>query len=63
MISNFERQKNNPGALLNTNNQGLKAYREARSNMLKGQQEFEKLKSDVSEIKEAIAAILEKLNK
>ena len=63
MISNFERQKNNPGALLNTNNQGLKAYREARSNMLKGQQEFEKLKSDVSEIKKAIAAILEKLNK
>lgn len=63
MISNFERQKNNPGALINTNNQGLKAYREARSNMLKGQQEFEKLKTDVSEIKEVLAAILEKLNK
>lgn len=63
MISNFERQKNNPGALLNTDSSGLKAYRDARSNMLKGQKEFEQLKSDVSELKEMMSQILEKLNK
>lgn len=56
-VDGFIRDNNNPGAALNTDNDALKAYK------LKKQKdkEIEILKSDVSEIKHMLSAILQKL--
>ena len=50
-----------PGAIVNTDNRGLAAYRKARADMIKQQKEYENLKSDVAEIKNMLSTILEKI--
>jgi len=50
-----------PGAIVNTDNKGLAAYRKARADMIKHNQEYQALKSDVAEMKLMLSSILEKL--
>lgn len=65
----FIRQIDNPGALLNVDDDGLRNYREARSKILQNQrkmeqintieQEMESLKSEMSDIKQLLMKVLE----
>lgn len=50
-----------PGAVVNTDNNGLAAYRKARNDMIKQQKEYEQLKSDVADIKSLLQNLLEKI--
>lgn len=59
----LKRSSTVPGLLTSTDTRGLQAYRQARSKFLDDKKEFEKLKSDVSELKDMMSQILEKLNK
>lgn len=59
----IKRLDSNPGAIVNTDNRGLKAYREARAKLTEEKKQFEQIKNDVSELKEIMSQILEKLNK
>jgi len=69
----FIRQQDNPGALLNTDNEGLRSYREARKKILDNQQkisqinniqdEVNSLKSELSDIKQLLIKVLESSNK
>jgi hypothetical protein len=52
-----------PGSLINTDMNGLRAYRQARDKFLDDKRQFEQMKNDVSELKEMMSQILEKLNK
>lgn len=54
----FVRDNNNPGAVINVDNQALKAYK-AKKNKDK---EFDVLKQEVKDIKSLLNKILEKLN-
>jgi hypothetical protein len=53
----FMRDSNNPGAVLNTDNASLKAYKLQKNK----QKEFDNLKEEVSEIKSMLHLILERL--
>jgi hypothetical protein len=53
----FERSKQNPGAVINTDNGALKAYKLKKNK----DREVEILRSEVSEMKTMLAAILAKL--
>lgn len=53
----FERSKANPGAVINTDNSALKAYKLKKNK----DREVEILRSEVSEMKTMLAAILAKL--
>jgi hypothetical protein len=59
----INRLQSNPGAIVNVDNTGLKLYREARSKLTEEKKQFEQMKNDVSELKEMMSQILEKLNK
>lgn len=69
----FIRQQDNPGALLNTDSNGLKNYREARSRILHNQHKIEQinkieqemvtLKTELSDIKQLLMKVLESNNK
>jgi hypothetical protein len=59
----LKRSTTNPGAVLNSDAQGLRAYREARERVRQANKDFEQMKSDVNELKSMMAQILEKLNK
>lgn len=65
----FIRQSDNPGALLNVDNDGLKNYKEARSRILQThykieqinniEKEMDSLKSELSDIKQLLMKVLE----
>jgi hypothetical protein len=59
----LKRSTTNPGAVLNSDAQGLRAYREARERVRQANKDFEQMKSDVNELKSMMTQILEKLNK
>jgi hypothetical protein len=59
----LRRSTTNPGAVLNSDAQGLRAYREARERVRQTNKDFEQMKSDVNELKSMMSQILEKLNK
>jgi hypothetical protein len=59
----LRRSTTNPGAVLNSDAQGLRAYREARERVRQANKDFEQMKSDVNELKSMMSQILEKLNK
>ena len=60
---NLKRLGSNPGAVVSTDHPGLKAYREARERVKQMHQEFDQLKTDVTELKSMMSQILEKLSK
>lgn len=60
---NLRRLGSNPGAVVNTDHPGLKAYREAREKIRQRNKEFEQLKTDVADMKSMMSQILEKLSK
>lgn len=59
----MKRQGNNSAAVLNVDNSGLQSYRQAREKLWEEKKQFEQMKSDVSDLKDMMAQILEKLNK
>lgn len=69
----FIRQYDNPGALLNTDDEGLKGYREARRRILDNQHKIAQinniqddvnsLKTELSELKQLLIKVLESSNK
>jgi|LauGreDrversion2_6_1035139.scaffolds.fasta_scaffold03467_2 hypothetical protein len=60
---NLKRLGSNPGAVVNTDNNSLRAYREAREKLRIRDRDFDQMKNDVFELKSMMAQILEKLNK
>jgi len=60
---NLKRLGSNPGAVVNTDHPGLKAYREARERVRQRNKDFEQLKTEVTELKSMLNQILEKLDK
>lgn len=54
----FVRDPNNPGAVINTDNAALKAYKLTKQK----NKEVEQLKQDVNNIKNMLSLILTKLN-
>jgi len=54
----FKRMKTNPGAIINTDEEALKAYKARKKN----NKEIDNLKHEVSDIKIMLNKILEKLS-
>jgi hypothetical protein len=57
MKETFIRDENNPGAVLNTDYQGLKAYKMRKQKS----KEIDNLKEEVNDIKKMLGLILEKI--
>ena len=57
----LKRSTSNPGAVLNSDAQGLRAYREARERVRQRNKDFEQMKNEVAEIKNMLSTILEKI--
>lgn len=65
----YIRQADNPGAIINVDDEGLKNYREARRKILQThykveqinnmEQELESLKSELSDLKQLLKKVLE----
>lgn len=65
----FIRQRDNPGALLNVDNEGYKNYRETRKKILENHSKMEQInklndeinniKDDISDIKQLLLKVLE----
>ena len=58
MIDGFERSKSNPGAVLNNDRQALEAYKKKKNK----NKEIDNLKQEVSDIKEMLYKILDKIS-
>lgn len=58
MIDGFERSKLNPGAVLNSDRQALEAYKKKKNK----NKEIDNLKQEVSDIKEMLYKILDKIS-
>jgi hypothetical protein len=56
---NYVRQENNFGAIINTDNEGLKAYKMKKHK----ENEINTLKNEVHDLKNLVAQLIEKLNK
>ena len=56
----FRRSATNPGALINTDNAGLKAYKLAKQKAIKDRSEINSLKEEISELKDLVKQLLEK---
>lgn len=59
----LKRSTSNPSAVLNTDANGLKAYREARERVRQRNKDFDNLKTEVAELKSMLGQILEKLDR
>lgn len=59
----YKRLEDNPGAVINTDVQALKAYKAKKAAMIKHREEFEDMKQDVKELKQMLSLIMEKINK
>jgi len=59
----LKRSTSNPNAVLNTDGNGLKAYREARERVRQRNKDFDNLKTEVAELKSMLGQILEKLDR
>ena len=59
----LKRSTSNPSAVLNTDSNGLKAYREARERVRQRNKDFDNLKTEVAELKSMLGQILEKLDR
>jgi hypothetical protein len=57
MIDGFERSNSNPGAVLNSDRQALEAYKKKKMK----NKEIDNLKKEVSDIKEMLCKILDKI--
>lgn len=53
----FERQYNNPGAIINTDKRSLENYKKKKAK----EKEFQVLKKEVSDIKDMLSVIIKKL--
>lgn len=60
---NLKRSTSNPGAVLNSDANGLRTYREARERVRQRNKDFDQMKNEVSELKSMMAQILEKLDR
>jgi hypothetical protein len=60
---NLKRLGSNPGAVVNIDNPGLKAYREARERVRQRNKDFEQMKTEITELKSMMSQILEKLDR
>lgn len=63
-IDSFVRDQNNPGAVLNTDNRALDAYKKQKAKMKRDNEtaaEINNLKTEVSDIKSMLHLILERL--
>lgn len=59
MEHKYIRNQNNPGAVINTDVNALKAYKTRKQLTEQQRQEFEDIKNDVVEIKQMLAKIIE----
>lgn len=62
-MSDFVRLDGNPGALINKDNDGLSAYKQAKRRALMQKEEINTLKDEVSQLKDLVNQLLEKLDK
>lgn len=56
----FLRSESNPGAIINVDNDALKAYKLRRSRETDKQKEINNLKEEITELKNLISQLLEK---
>ena len=56
----FRRSINNPGAILNTDNTALNAYKQAKRKAIMDKNEINNLKEEISELKKLVVQLLEK---
>lgn len=56
----FRRSINNPGAILNTDNTALSAYKQAKRKAIMDKNEINSLKEEVNELKKLVKQLLEK---
>lgn len=62
-VDGFLRQQENPGAIINVDNNGLKAYKQRRQAENARDSEINSLKQEISELKDLLKQVLEKKNK
>lgn len=62
-VDGFLRQPENPGAIINVDNNGLKAYKQRRQVENTRDSEINNLKQEISELKDLLKQVLEKKNK
>lgn len=62
-VDGFLRQRENPGAIINVDNNGLKAYKQRRQAENARDSEINSLKQEISELKDLLKQVLEKKNK
>ena len=63
MKDGFLRMDENPGAVVNNDSTGLKAYKLAKQRAKQQNDEINTLKTEVSELKQMLTQLLEKLDK
>ena len=63
MKDGFVRMDQNPGAVVNNDSTGLKAYKLAKQRAKQQNDEINTLKTEVSELKQMLTQLLEKLDK
>lgn len=60
MATKFMRMDNNPGAIINTDNEGLQAYKLAKKRAAAQTSELNNLKQQIEELKSMVTQLLEK---
>lgn len=60
MDHKYQRSLDNPGAIVNTDSEGLKAYRLRKQLSEKQEQRMSKLENDLSEIKHLLMSLVNK---
>lgn len=59
----FLRQDDNPGAVVNVDNSALQAYKLRRKTEMRKEDEINNIKQEVTDIKNMLSLILEKIDK
>ena len=60
MSVKFMRMQDNPGAIINTDNEGLQAYKLAKKRAVDQKAEINNLKDEIKELKMLVTQLLEK---
>jgi hypothetical protein len=63
MSDKFRRLTENPGAVVNTDSTGLKAYKLAKKNAVQQKEEINSLKQEVADLKQLLTNLIEKLDR
>ena len=59
----FVRQEDNPGAIINVDKNGLQAYKLRREAEKRKENDINNLREEMSEVKDMLRQLLEKINK